>query len=430
MADELGVSRNVVLEAFDQLTAEGYIESRTGSGTFVATGAVYSGSEIPEIEEIKPIGFRPLENGLIDFRSGVPDLNLFPINLWIKLTREVYQAATPAQLAYGLPEGRMELRSAIADYVRVHRGVCCHPEQIVITAGTTQAIGLVSRLLLEGGNQNVVLEDPITNDIQQIIKGFGGRIHPIPVDENGLMADRLAKQPLPAFIYVTPSHQFPLGISMPIQRRVQLLEFATKTGCFILEDDYDSEFRYDAMPINAIQGLDPNRVVYLGTFSKTLCPSLRIGYIIFPPDLIEKGRQLKWFTDLHNATMDQLVLARFIKEGHFARYIVRMKKLQKRKREILTEALANWFGNRVRILGSATGLHLAATFSNVLFNETLIKKIETSGIKIYPVEEHAVIPGRFCDSIIFGYGMLDRKRIEKGVAILAGILAAEDATNL
>ncbi len=332
MAEELGVSRNVVLEAYDQLLAEGYIESKAGSGSFVATGAIYSPIEDPKLENIDHIGFEPLNPKEIDFRSGLPDLKLFPINLWLRLTRDVYQEATPAQLAYGSPEGRMELREAIADYVRIHRGVRCHPEQILITAGTTQAIGLISRVLLQGKNKHAALEDPLTADIRLIIKGFGGIIHPIPIDEFGLMTEKLPKNIKPRFIYVTPSHQFPLGVTMPIQRRIQLLEYAQKANAYILEDDYDSEYRYDAMPINSIQGVDPNRVVYVGTFSKTLCPSLRIGYIIFPTELIEKGRLLKWFTDLHNATMDQLVLARFLKEGHFNRFVMRMKKVQKQKK--------------------------------------------------------------------------------------------------
>ena len=422
MANELGVSRNVVLEAYDQLTAEGYIESRTGSGTYVAAGAVYAANDSPSFKEIKPIGFKPFDPDIIDFRSGIPDLSQFPINQWTRFTRDVYQEATPAQRAYGSPEGRMELREAIAEYVRVHRGVRCHAEQVLVTAGTTQAIGLVSRIMLHSPNKNVILEDPITRDIRFIIEGFGGIIHPVGVDDCGLITKDLEKFPKPLFIYVTPSHQFPLGMTMPIQRRVELLNFVSETNTYLVEDDYDSEFRYDAMPVNSIQGLNPKRVIYLGTFSKTLCPSIRTGYIILPEELIEHGRQLKWFTDLHNATMDQLVLARFIKKGNFARYVAKMKKIQHRKREVLVRSLKKRFGDKISILGSATGLHLAAKFPGVKFNDELLKKLEAKGIKVYPVEEHAIRPGFYDDTIIIGYGMLDPGRIEKGVGILASVI--------
>ncbi|MBU2510786.1 PLP-dependent aminotransferase family protein [bacterium] len=422
MAEELGVSRNVVLEAYDQLLAEGYVESRSGSGTFVAEGAIYLNKEAPVLEPIGHVGFKPLNPKGVDFRSGLPDLRLFPINLWLRLTREVYQEVTPAQLAYGSPEGRMELREAIANYVRIHRGVKCHPEQILITGGTTQAIGLISRLLLHEDNKCAVLEDPITFDIQQIIEGFGGIIHPVPIDDQGLVTARLPENLKPRFIYVTPSHQFPLGVTMPIQRRIQLLEYARKTDSYILEDDYDSEFRYDAMPVNSIQGIDPGRVVYVGTFSKTLCPSLRIGYIIFPTELIEKGRMLKWFTDLHNATMDQLVLARFLKQGHFNRYVMRMKKVQKQKRVFIENKLKEVFKDNVVLLGSATGLHLAVTFPGVRFTPDLLKTIEKSGVKIYPVEEHTINKGVYQDTIILGYGLLDNAQIEQGLHGLAKVI--------
>ncbi len=421
MAEELGISRNVVLEAYDQLIAEGYIESRPGSGTFVAEGAIYKHKGKPVLESIGHVGFKPLNPKAIDFRSGLPDLRLFPINLWLRLTREVYQEVTPAQLAYGSPEGRMELREAIADYVRIHRGVKCHPEQILITGGTTQAIGLISRLLLHGDNKHAVLEDPITVDIQQIIRGFGGIIHSVPIDDMGLVTERLPGNLKPRFIYVTPSHQFPLGITMPIQRRIQLLEYARQTNAYILEDDYDSEFRYDAMPVNSIQGVDPNRVIYVGTFSKTLCPSLRIGYIIFPTELIEQGRMLKWFTDLHNATTDQLVLARFLSRGHFNRYVIRMKKVQKQKRVFIEKKLKEIFKDNINLPG-ATGLHLAVTFPGVQFTQHLLEKLESTGVKVYPVEEHSIKKGVYEDTIILGYGLLDKAQIEKGLQRLADVI--------
>ncbi len=424
LAEELGISRNVVLEAYDQLFAEGYIETRTGIGTFVVEGVTFVDKVLPQIPQIQQIGFFDAKSkDIIDFRSGLPDLNFFPINLWLKLTREVYHRATPDQLSYGRPEGRMELRKTIAEYVISRRGAKCHPEQVLITAGTTQGIGLVSRLLLQSKNKNVVIEDPITADIQKIIEGFAGKLYPIPVDNDGLMTDKLPHDLTPRFIFITPSHQFPLGATMPVQRRVQLLEYAQKTDAFIVEDDYDSEFRYDAMPVTAIQGLGPERVVYMGTFSKTLCPSLRIGYLILPPALIETGRQLKWFTDLHNATMDQLVLSKFVSDGHYNRYVGKVKKIQKQRRLFLIRQLSKLYDKQVTVLGSATGLHLTARFEGVRFTDMLLEKILEAGVKVYPVEEHTIVKGKYEDSIILGYGTLDNNTIEKGLNIIKRIIS-------
>jgi GntR family transcriptional regulator/MocR family aminotransferase len=326
LAAELGVSRNIVLDAFDQLLAEGYLETRTGAGTFIAPGAAFHPGEMPDLSAVQTVGFRPFHTDLVDFRSGLPDLNSFPVRTWQRLSREVWDELTPLDLSYSQPEGRVELRSEIARYIAAYRGVRCHPEQILVTGGTTQAVGIVSRLLLRENRSTCILEDPITSDIQRIAAGFGGNILPVPVDGQGMRVEALPEEVRPGFIYVTPSHQFPLGVTMPIQRRVRLLKYAQARGAFIVEDDYDSEFRYDSPPISSIQGLDPQRVVYIGTFSKTVCPSLRIGYIVFPPELVNRGREVKWFTDLHNSSVDQLILARFIAEGHFVRHVHAMKK--------------------------------------------------------------------------------------------------------
>jgi GntR family transcriptional regulator / MocR family aminotransferase len=335
------------------------------------------------------------------------------------LGREVWGSLTPRDLAYGQPEGRPELRAEIARYIAAYRGVRCHPEQIVITGGTTQAVGIVSRLLLRGGRRTCILEDPVTVDIQRIASGFGGTILPARVDGQGMVVDALPPRARPGFIYVTPSHQYPLGATMPIQRRARLLQYAQARGAFVVEDDYDSEFRYDSPPISSIQGLDPRSVVYIGTFSKTLCPALRIGYIVFPPALVNRGREVKWFTDLHNSSVEQLVLARFIGEGHFLRHLHAMKKAHHALREVLVRALARSFGDRVEVLGSAAGLHLCARFAGVRFTAGLLARIEKAGVKVYPVEEHAIRKGRWADTLILGYGMLDAHGIREGIAALA-----------
>jgi GntR family transcriptional regulator / MocR family aminotransferase len=424
LAAELGVSRNIVLDAFDQLLAEGYLETRTGAGTFIAPGAAFHPGEMPDLSAVQTVGFRPFHTDLVDFRSGLPDLNSFPVRTWQRLSREVWDELTPLDLSYSQPEGRVELRSEIARYIAAYRGVRCHPDQVLVTGGTTQAVGIVSRLLLRGSRSTCILEDPITSDIQIIAAGFGGNILPIPVDGQGMRVEALPEEVRPGFIYVTPSHQFPLGVTMPIQRRVRLLKYAQARGAFIVEDDYDSEFRYDSPPISSIQGLDPQRVVYIGTFSKTVCPSLRIGYIVFPPELVNRGREVKWFTDLHNSSVDQLILARFIAEGHFVRHVHAMKKAHRAHRQALVDSLRAHFGNAAEVLGSPAGLHLCARFAGVRFTPGLLARIESAGAKVYPVEEHAIKKGRWRDTLILGYGMLGPQRMDEGISILRRCLAA------
>ena len=422
LAAELGVSRNIVLEAFDQLLAEGYLEARVGAGTYVASGAVFGTRRQPGLSAIRRIGFRPFQTGLVDFRSGLPDLTRFPVRTWQRLSREVWGSLTPLDLSYGQPEGRPELRAEIARYIGAYRGVRCHPEQILVTGGTTQAVGIVSRLILRGERRTCILEDPVTGDIQRITAGFGGRIVPVPVDDRGLDVEALPPRARPGFIYVTPSHQFPLGVTMPIQRRAGLLEYARARGAWVVEDDYDSEFRYDSPPISSIQGLDPSRVVYIGTFSKTLCPALRVGYIVLPPELVNRGREVKWFTDLHNSSVEQLVLARFMAEGHFLRHVHAMKKVHRAHRKVLVDALRRRFGDGVEVLGSAAGLHLCARFRGTRFTGALLARILKAGAKVYPVEEHAIRKGRWSDTLILGFGMLTPARIEEGVRILAACI--------
>jgi len=425
LAGQLQVSRNVVLEAFDLLHAEGFLQSRRGAGTFVAKGASFTTSPDavtpPKVDEVT-MGY-DCQKGVINFRAGTPDLKLFPKNLWQKMIKNVFSEPLEETLVYGHPEGREELRQAICDYVVTQREVLCHPDQIVITAGTTQAIGITCRLLLGKRKKDVIIEDPITRDIQLIVRDNGGVLHPIPVDSDGMQTDTLANSLpsgiTPAFIYVTPSHQFPIGGTLTIQRRIDLLNYAENTRCYIVEDDYDSEFRFDGPPLSSLHGLCPERVVYIGTFSKTLCPAIRIGYMVLPPELINLGRSCKWQSDLHNEVTSQLALAGFIREGHYLRHVGKMKKHYVKKRKDVVRMLAKHFGDRINILGSATGLHLVAQFRDLQFNDSFFAGLETAGARFYPVGLHALQPEQHQDKILIGYGNLSTEEITKGIATLA-----------
>jgi len=424
LASSLQVSRTVIVEAYEQLLAEGYIEGRHGSGTFVAEGthllhAVPAGSlsvspVSPQSREDTPVP----ERDLIDFRHGVPALDLFPRKLWGELAKRICVDTSAEAFGYGRPEGRHELRSVLARYLRRSRGVVCEPEQLLVTTGATQAISLIAKLLLTG-KSDVLIEDPLTYEIHTMFSLPGAKLHPIPVDESGMMTELLPVGIRPKFIYVTPSHQFPIGGVLPIQRRVQLIQYAARTGSYIVEDDYDSEFRYESAPVSSLQGLDPERVVYIGTFSKILSPALRMGYIILPPSLVQSARSLKWLTDLHTPSLEQLVLAEFIEEGHLDRHIAKMKKLYRKRRDFLIRQLRHAFGEAVNILGHSTGIHLVAEFAGISFTPELLSVIEQYDVKVYPVTVHAFRKEVQKQRIIIGYGNLSEEKIGEGIRRLS-----------
>ena len=421
LAVELQVSRNILLEAYEQLTAEGYLEGRTGTGTFVAQGAVLAPFDPRQPSSApKDANDRPREDR-ISFRSGIPALDRFPRRKWAQLAHEVISYTPDRNFGYDSPEGRPELRSAIAKYVYRVRGVRCRPDQVVITSGATQAITLAARVCA-GPGEPIILEDPITNDIQTIFASHGSRLVPLPVDDSGIDTSQLALGTLRGSVYVTPSHQYPLGSILPIPRRVQLIEYARRTGSYIIEDDYDSEFRYEGDPIPSLQGLDPNVVVYLGTFSKILSPALRMGYMILPDPLIERCRRLKWFSDLHTPSLEQLTLARFVEDGHLERHIRKMKKLYKRKRDFVRERLKEAFGDRVVISGDSTGLHLIAEFPDTAFTEATLNRLLEAGVYAQPVSVHAFDSARHANRLIIGFGHLEEREIALGVERIQGVL--------
>ncbi len=414
LCSELNVSRNVILEAYEQLVAEGFLVSHRGSGTFVADGAHLTRSSKETVQ-------KKIENKTtapkIDFRSGIPALDLFPRKTWAKLSHTIWNDTNPAIFGYDQPEGRYELREELANYLLRTRGVDCHPDQIVITSGATQALTVITRLFLLA-NDEAIMEDPITNDIQTIFKSSGASIYAIPVDQCGMRTTLLPQDRQPKFVFITPSHQFPLGGTLPIQRRIQLINYARHKECYLVEDDYDSEFRYEGPPVSSLQGLDPHRVLYIGSFSKILSPALRIGYLVLPLDLVEKCRQLKWFSDLHTPSIDQLILARFIKEGYLERHIAKMKKYYKNNRDFLIQCLHTTFSNKIKILGYSTGLHLVVEMQNIHFSSALLEKIEQFGVKVYPVEDHSISKGKHNNQIILGFGHLKKDEIQEGITRL------------
>lgn len=291
----------------------------------------------------------------------------------------------------------------------------CQPEQILILSGAAQAFSLLNRLLLSSEDE-IVLEDPMTYEVQLILSASGAHLIPVPVDARGLQTDLLPSTRQPRLIFVTPSHQFPQGGILPIQRRLHLLQFARAAAdCYVVEDDYDSEFRYVGSPISSLQGLSPEHVIYVGTFSKILSPALRLGYVVLPPELVERARTIKRLLDLHSPSLEQLMLAQFIESGDLERHIMRMRRIYQKRRHVLISQLRQHFSNRVEILGDATGLHLVAHFPNVTFTLEIVTAIEQAGARVYPVEQHAIVKGRHLNEIILGYSHLSPIQIERGV---------------
>lgn len=416
LASQLEVSRNVVVEAYEQLLAEGFIEGRQGSGTYVAEGAYLEQQQKKEFLSFFEMHHLKEEtNDVIDFRSGLPALDMFPRNTWGQIAKQVCADTSNSVFGYGYPEGRVELRHILSRYLKRTRGVHCHPDQLVITSGATQALSLITNLLLSSGDK-VIIEDPITNEIQTIFTSTGALLHPIPVDEQGMRTELIPLNEKPSFIFVTPSHQFPLGGALPIQRRIQLMQFARKVDCFIVEDDYDSEFRYEGAPINSLQGLDPDRVIYIGTFSKILSPALRLGYLILPPSITKRCKDLKWFTDLHTPSLQQLTMARFIDERHLERHIRKMKKIYKSRRDHVKKCLVEEFDTKVKISGDSTGLHLIVEFQSTVFTDQRVSTImKEHKVKVYPVELHTIQKGKHQNKIILGYGNLSKEEIQVGI---------------
>lgn len=414
LSEDLKISRNVILEAYDQLMAEGYIESKQGSGTVVAKGIYFEKIETKYQDKLlKNIEERNHSN-CIDFRSGIPSLEMFPKKEWGSLFSRICSNAQYSAFAYCEPEGAIELREALSEYLFRVRGVYCRAEQIMIISGSTQGLSLISKMLYDS-TAEVIVEDPIHQGLLNVIKSFGYSITSIPVDDKGLETDELNAITNAKFVYVTPSHQFPLGGVLPIQRRIELVKFAEKNNCYIIEDDYDSEFRYEGQPISSLYELEPNRVIYVGSFSKILAPSLRLGYMILPDALIPKYKEVKMYTDVHTEFMSQLVLAKFINDGKLEKHIWKMKKEYRKKRQALIDNLDINFPNEYIVRGQATGLHLVAEFKNIIFTEEVLKKIMEQEVKVYPVEKYAMEKGKHINKIIFGYGHLSIEEIEDGI---------------
>lgn len=421
LAKDLNVARNVVIESYDQLIAEGYAYSRSGSGTYVCEAVkLEKQAGTPVVKKEKDRKKQVPE--MISFRTGIPDLNSIPIKKWAQAYREIISTVMPAQLDYQNPFGEYELRYQLSLYLNRVRGVCTTPENILITNGAAQSFSLLCRLVSE--DEYALVENPLSYGILHTLESNKVKIRPIEIDEYGMLTAELPTVP-PRLIFTTPSHQFPSGVTLPARRRIELVQYARKYHTYIVEDDYDSEFRFDGSPIQSMQQLDPQWVIYVGTFSKTFMPALRMGYMVLPDSLCMNMEEAKFVADLHSPTLDQLTMAKLIESGQFDLHIRKMRKLYCTRRNLLIRCLKEAFEDTVKISGAEAGMHLIAKFENIVFNEKRMQEIEDRGIQISAVTRHWLPTGsndQYKHSLIFGYGNTDRKAIEAGVNRLEEIL--------
>lgn len=445
LAGEMGLSRNTVLLAYEQLLSEGYATGRHGSGTYVpaelpddVASMVRTQSPSllppagPEPPALSRIGARirnwnvtwaaPPARLPYDFRYGRPGLD-FPHATWRRLVGRRLRKLSTSDLDYGSPAGSSELRAAVAEYLQRSRGVNCVADQVVIVRGSQQAVDLAVRVLLDPGDQ-VLMEEPFYPGARGIFIAAGMRVATAPVATDGIDVSGLGRAAQRARVaYVTPSHQFPTGAIMSVARRLALLTWAADSGAHIIEDDYDSEYRFAGRPIEALQGLDRSgRVIYVGTFSKLMFPALRLGYAVLPEPLLHPFIAAKALADTGGATLEQLALADFIREGHFERHIRRSRIVNGAHRTALLEAIERHLGDRVEVSGANAGLHVLLWLHDTPPRpDTLLARLEAAGVRIYPVAPfYRTPPPRM--GFILGYASLTERQIAEGVRRLAATL--------
>lgn len=442
LARDLAVSRNTVMSAFDQLTAEGYIAGKVGAGSFVP-------AHLPQ-ELIAAAGWRPDSSpgpdptrhlvypskratrlsalaGQIEprvpFAPGLPEIDRFPFKEWARLLGRHWRRPAKDLLISSAPGGYPPLCRAIADYLATARAVFCRAEQVIITSGSRQALDLAARVLIDPGDP-VWIENPGYRPTGSVLGAAGAHLVPVPVDDEGLSyTEGQRLEPAPRMICVTPSHQYPLGITMSLRRRLQLLEGAREAGSFILEDDYDSEYRYAGRPLAALQGLDQDgRVIYLGTFSKVMFPGIRLGYIVVPDHLLDAFLRIRTLIDAHPSSIGQAALASFIEEGHLASHIRRMRPLYAERQRVLIDIMGE-MTDKLALSKADAGMHLVARLKDDLDDRRIARQARERGIQAPALSTY--FQGEATSfGLMLGYAGVDREKILPAARQLTEVITA------
>jgi GntR family transcriptional regulator / MocR family aminotransferase len=448
--EQLGVSRNTVILAYDRLIAEGYLYSQKTVGTFVNPNLPEDSLMLMDensrntIKRVKdkekstpkrhPVAFQGRVQALfnpyrekldIDFWVGRPDPQSFPINIWRQLTMKNLSHSGSSMTEYHDPAGIYELRKAIADHLRPARGIDCNPEQIIIVNGIQEALNVVSRVLIKQDTP-AVMECPCYQGAAYVLESYGAKLHPVPVDTEGLDVSQLPNKET-ALAYVTPSHQYPLGATLPLERRVRLLDWARDTGAYIVEDDYDSDFRHQGSPLTAVAGQDKyGYVIYMGTFSKSIGAALRLGYMVMPEELVEPASTAKALMDNGHAWLDQAVMMEFITSGAYLKHLRCIRRTYLSRRDSLIQELHNNFGD-VQLSGLEGGMHLVWHLPESLPEADQVQQIaQDAGVGIYSLPAAAAHDfgkkGYRERALLFGYSSTPEEQIRDGIARIAAAL--------
>ena len=425
LARELGVSRGLVQECYGQLLAEGYLDSRVGSATRVAQCADPGADPVPWSapgRAARPAAPPPL---IADFRSGVPDLASFPRGDWVWAMREACREVATADLDYGDPRGSRALREVAAGYLRRVRAAAADQQNLVVCTGFAQGLGLVLQVLNQLGVGRVAFEDPGYGDVETSTSvrsaGLAGTqaVH-VPVDDLGVDVAALEASGARAVV-VTPAHQSPTGVVLAASRRHALVEWASRHDAFIVEDDYDSEFRYDREPVGVLQGIAPGRVFTLGTVSKSLAPAVRLGWVIAPPALVGAVAEAKVLADRGTSGLDQLALAALLRSGRYDRHLRQMRGTYARRRTALIEALGR-HAPAVRLTGLAAGFHAVAHLPDPADEDAVVAEARRRSVGLYGMASFRASRGAAPPQLVLGFGLVSERAIEAGIAAVADLL--------
>ena len=439
LAAQLGVSRTAVVSAFEQLLAEGYAFGRKGAGTYVAsdlpepfaaphgrkTRAAPAAAGVASFHGLGDFVDVTTQNDERPFNLGRTLLDARSAELWRKLTARTLRSFERHHLGYGDPRGLLELRKSVCDYLRAARGVRCEVDQIVITAGTQQAVDIVARVM-PGPDKEVWIEDPGYTLTRLTLAASGAKVCAIPVDQHGVnVTEGIRRAPKARAVFITASHQFPTGVPLSMARRLELLAWARESGAWIIEDDYASEFRYGGRPLASLQGLDEaGRVIYVGTLNKALFPGLRLGYAVLPHPLVRNFVAARYLIDRQPSSLCQSVAAAFMEEGHFAAHIRRMREVYRRQRDTLVAALRRRLGDHLSVEPPDQGMHLVAYTRRGLSDVKIERAARDHGVTVRAMSRHYIeAPAQ--SALMLGFSGYPQQTIAPAVARLARAIAAD-----
>ncbi len=428
LADKLGIARNTVIEIYEQLVSEAYLEAFCGKGTFVS-----GGREGIAVNDILPApgvkgSFGCLnDNDRIDFASGVPDLKSFPRKAWLRALKESLEEAEAIEFGYGSVLGYQPLRESLSRYLLRYKGIRCTPGQIVIVNGTSDALNLCA-LLFQKSERELMVESAVVSFVPDIFRIFGYNIKPLETDQYGLCTKDLSETG-GGLIFCSPSHQFPLGGTLSIERRLQLADYARAHSHYIIEDDYNSEFMYTGAQVNSLFQLAPENVIHMGTFSKALAPFLRLGYMVVPAEMVPGVKELQSHLCRRVNMHDQMALNYLFQQGIYVKHVAAMCKRYKRKMRCIVDALKSEFGEGIDIYGTSSGLHIAVAFSEPLFDAGSTSVFLGHKVMVDQLTDYMIEKQNKCDTLILGFGNLDESMIAEGIKRLKAAVSEMGARH-